>query len=345
MPGVSPGAPLDADALLAPLLGFERVALAVSGGPDSLALLLLAHAFVQAHGGQDRFLVYSVDHGLRPEAAAEVAFVLREARRLGFEARGLAWEGAKPATGIQQAARAARYRLFAAAMRADGAAALVTAHHRDDQAETVLMRLAHGSGIEGLRGMELFSEVDGITVVRPLLGVDPAALRAVVAAAGLTPVTDPSNSDLDYERVRWRRMLPPLAALGLDAGRIGLFAARMRDADQALEHMAAAALAGIAVPPGARRVSFERDLLVGLPRAVAVRVVGRLLAHVGGRRKPHALAAVEALADRLRREPELRRSSLHGCLVRCEGGTISIENEPGRAAAAARRRRREPLQP
>ena len=345
MPRVSGSGPLDAGALLAPLLEFERVALAVSGGPDSLALLLLAHQFATAHGSHRRFVVYSVDHGLRPEAAAEVAFVTGEARRLGFEARGLAWQGAKPATGIQQAARAARYRLFAAAMRADGATALVTAHHRHDQAETVLMRLAHGSGIEGLRGMDVFSQVDGITIVRPLLRVDPAALRAVVEAAGLTPVTDPSNSDLDYERVRWRQMLAPLAALGLDAGRLELFAARMRDADRALERMVAEVLGRIAIQPDALQATLDRDLLVGLPRAVAVRVLSRVLERIGGRRKPHALAAVETLTDRLRRERVVKRSTLHGCIVRSDGDVIGIEKEPGRAAAAARRRSHEALHP
>jgi tRNA(Ile)-lysidine synthase len=223
---------IDVGALFAPILEFERVALAVSGGADSLALMLLAHEFAQAAGDHRRFVVYSVDHGLRPEAAAEVAFVVGEAQRLGFQARALRWDGEKPATGVQEAARLARYRLFAEAMRVDGAAAIVTAHHLHDQAETVLMRLAHGSGIEGLRGMDTFSEVGGITIVRPLLSVAPEALRAVVDAAGLTPVVDPSNSDLDYERVRWRQMLRPLAELGLDARRLEQFASRMRDADR-----------------------------------------------------------------------------------------------------------------
>src|SRR5690606_11025992 len=130
------------------------LALAVSGGADSLALMLLAHQHARATGALHRFVVYSVDHGLRLEASDEVAFVLREAGRLGFVARGLRWDGPKPATGIQEAARKARYRLFADAMLRDGAEALVTAHHMGDQAETVLMRLAHGSGIEGLRGMD-----------------------------------------------------------------------------------------------------------------------------------------------------------------------------------------------
>lgn len=326
-----PGDLIDSEAIFAPLAEFRRVGLAVSGGPDSLALLLLAAEFADRHGAHDRFNVYSVDHGLRPEAAGEVAYVTEAARKLGLTARGLRWDGPKPATGIQQAARNARYALIADAMPADGAEVLVTAHHLADQAETVLMRLAHGSGIEGLRGMDYFAEIAGLVVVRPLLGIDPADLASLVAASNLTPVLDPSNSDTDYERVRWRQMLPQLAALGLDARRLARFADRMRDADQALAHMANSTETGFDATTGAR--SVLRAMLVRLPRAVAVRVVTRLLDEVGGGQKPHDLAPVEALTDRLRMEPALKRTSLHGCLVSSDGVTIVVAREAGRQAA------------
>lgn len=169
-----------------------------------------------------------------------MAFVLQTARGLGIAARGLRWDGAKPVAGIQQAAREARYRLMAVAMAEDGAQILLTAHHLGDQAETVLMRLAHGSGIEGLRGMDYSAEIAGLLIVRPLLGVDPAELASIVTAAGLIGVADPSNVDSHYERVRLRQMLPQLAALGLDARRLSRFADRMRDADAALDAMAEA---------------------------------------------------------------------------------------------------------
>lgn len=336
MPGVSRA--IDAQALFAPLHEYARLGLAVSGGPDSLALMLLAHRFAARTAGLGRFIVYSVDHGLRPEAASEVAFVVREAERLGFEARALRWEGRKPATGIQEAARLARYRLIARAMAEDGAQALLTAHHMGDQAETVLMRLAHGSGLEGLRGMDYCSKVGDIEIIRPLLKIDPDQLRAVVDGAGLVPVADPSNADIDYERVRWRQAMPMLASLGLDAKRLGKFAERMGDADRALESLAGRALADVGgrVPPGSS-IAIDRRLLVALPRAVAVRVVRKALAEVGGRQKPHALAAVETLTDRLLQERV--RTTLHGCIIATDGATIGIEREPGRAAAAARRRR------
>jgi len=340
MPGVSRvRSTIDVDALFAPLEDYRRLGLAVSGGPDSLALMLLVHRFARGTGGLDRFIVYTVDHGLRPEAAEETAFVVREAARLGLEARVLRWQGEKPATGIQEAARLARYALIGEAMRVDGAEALLTAHHLGDQAETILMRMAHGSGLEGLRGMDYLSEIGDVKIVRPLLGIDPKDLRAVVDAAGIVPVTDPSNSDLDYERVRWRQAMPMLAALGLDAERLARLAERMRDADGALEDLASRTLDDVAerIPAG-NKIVIDRERFASVPRAVAVRVVQKALTITGGGRKPHALAAVEALTDRLMRER--LRTTLHGCIVRSDDQTISIAKEPGRVAAA--RRRREP---
>jgi len=326
-----PGELIDSEAIFAPLAEFRRVGLAVSGGPDSLALLLLAAEYAGRHEAHDRFLVYSVDHGLRPEAAGEAAYVTSAARKLGLAARALRWEGAKPATGIQQAARAARYGLIADAMAADGTDILVTAHHQADQAETVLMRLAHGSGVEGLRGMDYFAEIGGLVVVRPLLGVDPADLARLVAASDLVPAQDPGNFDTDYERVRWRQMLPQLAALGLDARRLSRFADRMRDADESLSAMAAAATT--ALDPATGSASITRAVLMRLPRAVAIRTVANLLNQVGGGQKPHDLAPVEALTDRLRMEPALKRTSLHGCLIASDGVTIAVAREAGRQPA------------
>ena len=328
MPGV-----IDPAALFAPLDVYPRLGLAVSGGADSLALMLLAAQFAQTPEARHRFVVYSVDHALRPEAADEVRFVLAEAGRLGFAARGLRWAGAKPASGLQEAARHARYSLMGAAMRADGVPVLLTAHHLGDQAETVLMRLAHGSGVEGLRGMDDHVEIDGVHLVRPLLGIDPAHLRRLVDDAGLVPVADPSNADPDYERVRWRQALPMLATLGLDANRLGRFAARMRDADAALAHAADQAIAelgesGVGAP-------MARAWLMDLPRAVAVRVVGRALAQIGGGQKPHALGAIERLTERIGREPF--KTTLHGCVITSDGTRVTIAKEAGRAAAAAGR--------
>jgi tRNA(Ile)-lysidine synthase len=192
--------------------------------------------------------------------------------------------------------------------------------------------MAHGSGLEGLRGMDYLSEIGELKIVRPLLGVDPAELHRVVEGAGLEAVSDPSNGDLDYERVRWRQVLPQLAALGLDAKRLAKLADRMRDADRALESMASEAFAEVAVSNMSAAIEIDRGLLMRLPHAVVVRVIGRALGEAGGWQKRHALGAVEVMTDKLIHGPV--RATLHGCLIRSDGKIIRIAREPGRAAVS-----------
>jgi len=314
--------------LFEPIAHASKISLAVSGGPDSLALMLLATTWGR-EAGRALPVVYSVDHGLRPEAADEAAMVVREASRLGLDARVLRWEGPKPETGVQAAARKARYSLMAAAMREDGAEVLLTGHHLGDLAETVLMRLAHGSGIEGLRGMDSFAEIEGCPVFRPLLPVDPDNLLDVVNAAGLKPAHDPSNRDRHYERVRWRQMMPALAELGLDPARLQTFARRMADADAVIEMQTDVALAAL-VYRNENASELPHAGLSGLPRAVGVRLLVKLLRAVGGDRKPHALGAVESLFDRLTARGAMRPATLHGCIVKSDGMMISIEPEGAR---------------
>ncbi|SFZ83578.1 tRNA(Ile)-lysidine synthase [Devosia enhydra] len=330
---------LDAQALLAPLERFTKVGLAVSGGADSLALLLLAQRHEAALGHPGRYTVYTVDHRLRPEAADEVAMVLAVAAARRLPARGLVWTGPKPATGVSAAARAARYELIHAAMREDGCEALATAHHLGDQAETVMMRMAHGSGLEGLRGMDRDTVIDGLRIVRPLLHVDPEALRALVRDEGLVPAADPSNADTDYERVRWRQMLPQLAALGLDAQRITTFARRAGEAEAALTAEAERARA-LVTPIDPLGVSVLRRDLSLLPKAVATRLVSKLLRDVGGAQRPHGLSAVERLVERLGQGTF--RTTLNGCVVSAGPVTIRIRPEPARRSPP-RRSTKEPL--
>lgn len=318
-------------ALFAAVAGEPAVALAVSGGADSLALMLLAQRWALSLDAPPRLVVYSVDHSLRPEAAAEVAMVLEAARAIGLAARGLAWTGAKPETGMQEAARVARYRLIGAAMAEDGATVLLTAHHLQDQAETVLMRMAHGSGIEGLKGMTGMADIEGIRVHRLLLGVDPAALRSVVDAAGLTPAEDPSNADPHYERVRWRKAMPQLAALGLDAGALGLFATRMAEADAAIVQMADGCFTEIVRLDGFGAARIELAPFVGLSPAISTRLLGRVLNIVGGRQKPRALGQVERLRQTIANAGLAKATTVLGCVIRIKDGAIAVAREPGRS--------------
>lgn len=335
MPRVIPAPSLDGAGPFSPIVAHKTIGLAVSGGADSLALMLLAHRWAQAQSVPPRLIVYSVDHQLRPEAAAEVAFVVGEAANLGLRARGLRWEGDKPKTGVQAAARHARYRLMARAMAEDGAEVLLTAHHRTDQAETVLMRMAHGSGLGGMAGMAAFAEVEGITVFRPLLGVDPADLRQVVSEAGLVPMDDSSNGDDHYERVRWRKALPGFAALGLDAQALAVIARRAGEADEALEVFAGEAFARIVTVDGLGAVRIEREAFSRLPRAVAVKVLERALAAAGGSRRQHVLGQVEELVSALVEAREFKRRTLLGCIVKLGADHVWLVREPGRAIGQA----------
>lgn len=322
---------LDPVRLFASVQNEPHIGIAVSGGADSLALMLLVARWRDAVPDAPPATVYSVDHGLRPEAADEVAMVEREAGRLGLPSRGLRWTDDKPGSGLQAAARIARYRLIAAAMAIDGASVCLTAHHRRDQAETVLMRLAHGSGVEGLAGMAAWSEVEGCRLFRPLLSVDPSALSRLVAAARLVPAEDPSNSDTSYERVRWRQTLPVLAKLGLDDARLSTFATRMAELDALVETALETAWPRVVTGvESGLHLRLDRRALLELPHPVGVRLLARALVQVGGGGKPHALGQVERLHARIGAEPALKRTSLHGCLIESNGFHVDILSEPGR---------------
>ena len=287
---------IDPARLFAPVAHEKIIGLAVSGGADSLALMLLYAAWDAADKPQA--IVYTLDHGLRPEARGEAEMVVREAERLGLVARLLTWTGEKPQSGKQEAARAARYRLIDEAMQADGARVLLTAHHRRDQAETVLMRLAHGSGATGLGAMRSFSCVGNIDVFRPLLDISPHALVALVERAGLLPAIDPSNADPAYERTRWRLALEQLDRLGLSEADLSRAANRFQRidtlADRVTDDFVAACLSRDAL--GVLRLS--RSALIEADGEIAVRALGRALAAASG--SPfHALSRLEALVDRI----------------------------------------------
>ena len=321
----------DIDALFASLEGYDKLGLAVSGGPDSLALMLIAAQW--ARGRDKQLFVYTVDHALRPEAAQEVEMVVREATALGLPSRALRWEGNKPSTGIQAAARAARYRLMADAMAKDGVEVLLTAHHLGDQAETVLMRLAHGSGIDGLRGMDRVAFVEGCEVIRPLLSVRPEVLREIVAQSGLLPASDPSNTDTAYERVRWRLMLPSLEAQGITLERLGTLARRLHEASDLIHSEVEANYPRIVVPLSGASMELNAGRLAALNPAVASALLGTVLALVAGDRRSPPLGPLEVLTRRLQRGDRLKGQTLHGCLVSSDGDSILVRREPPRQAA------------
>lgn len=251
----------------------EAVGVAVSGGPDSLALLLLAAA---ARPGQVE--AASVDHGLRSEAREEAIGVSKICKELNVPHAILTacWND-PPESALQERARRKRYRLLSYWVEERCLGALATGHHADDQAETFLMRLARGSGVRGLAGMRRRSVTTGshVRLIRPLLEWRRSELEQVCASAGVTPVMDPSNEDEQFERVRVRRALA--RAGWLDPAAIARSAAHLADADTALEWAAQAQWksaaeeknGGIVYRPGDTPSEIERRIVGKAVRRLA----------------------------------------------------------------------------
>ena len=202
---------------LGPFEKRPHLAAAVSGGRDSLALMHLLAGWCRAQGGQ--LTILTVDHGLRAEAAGEARQVGTWAAALGLPHVVLGWQGPKPATGIQAAARSARYAGMTAWCREANVLHLALGHQADDQRETVAMRKARSEeGLLGLAGMSAIASRDGVRLLRPLLGISRADITAYLGAIGQDWLEDPSNSAEQFERVRWRHGslgdLPELAEMG-----------------------------------------------------------------------------------------------------------------------------------
>lgn len=320
--------------LLDPHLNQPALLLAVSGGPDSLGMLAAFARWRERSAGGPAIHVAAVDHGLRPESASECAMVQRAAARFGLSCDVLRWEGGKPATGLQEAARDERYRLLATRARALGAPLIVLAHHQDDQAETVIMRLVRGSGPLGLKGMATVSERDGVHLLRPFLFVPKTRLAATAAAAGLTPVEDPSNRDPRFTRTRIRRVMEVLAEEGLDAERIAIFAGRMQMLDAAGAQHAArlAEETALAAPPGARM--FDGPRWLGVPFADMLRLLADAMAEVGDPAIDARLEAQEELAGEVLMavaSGDTLRRNLQGALITVTAnGRVIVAREPPR---------------
>ncbi|MBX6324145.1 MAG: tRNA lysidine(34) synthetase TilS, partial [Rhodospirillaceae bacterium] len=234
-----------------------------------MVLCLLAKDWVETRQGRLTALI--VDHALRPDSAREARQVAAWLRRRGLSAVVLRREGPRPAADVQAAARAARYRLLTQWCRNRGVLHLLLAHHREDQAETLLLRLARGSGLNGLAAMPAIAELDGVRLLRPLLGVPKARLKRTLEALGQPWIEDPSNQEPAYARVRLRRLSPMLAAEGLTAARLAATAERLGLARAALDRATAELLAGAAA------LRPEGYLVLGLEALAAAPVELSLL--------------------------------------------------------------------
>ena len=252
-----------------PVLG-----VAVSGGRDSLALMLLAHDWVAIHGGRAVALI--VDHGLRSGSDHEAAVTRDLLGGFGIEASVLRWSGPKPQSGLQAAARAARYRLLYRECRQRGILHLLLAHHADDQAEPVAMRAAHLSGPDGLAGMAALVERPEVRMLRPFLAVPRARLTATLQARGVRWFDDPSNVDLRFERARLRAALPTATVAPAGA---------YHDRAAGERRLARAAVETLEFDqPG--KVALDRTAFCRLGADLQERLLSRVVLAVGGRDHP-----------------------------------------------------------
>ena len=352
--------------LFADWKGVPAIVLAVSGGPDSIALMWLAARWRRALTRGPRLIAVTVDHGLRAEAAREARDVKRLARTLDLPHRTMRWTGAKPKTGLPAAARNARYRLLAQAARASGATHILTAHTRDDQAETLLMRLVRGSGIAGLAAMARVTERDGVLLARPFLNVSKSQLVATLKRAKLGFADDPTNRDPHFTRPRIRAVMPVLAAEGGDARNLARLASRLARANAAVEILADGADRYLALrdlalgdreasPPGIEAKifdaktfdtkTFDAKIFATLPEEIRLRLLLRAIDRFG-HEGPAELGKVETLLSALdramaentkggrpSRTPRLKQS-LAGALVSLIDGRISIAAAPPRRGQA-----------
>jgi tRNA(Ile)-lysidine synthase len=311
-------------ALIDRLGPFEQrpvMAVAVSGGADSTALLWLADAWARGRGG--RVVALTVDHGLRAEAAAEGAQVGAWAAAQNIEHHVLKWTGPKPATGIQAAARAARYALLARWCRTAGLLHVLLGHHREDQAETVAMRLARGSGTDGLAGMAPVVETADLRWLRPLLGVPRARLAATAQALGRPWIDDPSNRNTAFSRVRLRGTLRQTDSDSLNA--TAVHAAHERAARDAATAALLARAAAIH-PEGWAQLDLEV-----LRRAASFdvrRALSRLIQAIGGGAYPPRGERLDRLVAALFNDALAGGRTLGGCrIVPWRGGWLLVREE------------------
>lgn len=295
----------------------QPIALAVSGGADSLALLYLGAA---AFG--DRAHVLTVDHGLRPEAAAECAMVVQLATSLGLPA-SVVRLSLDAGGNLQARARTARYQQLGVYCRALGLGWLLTAHHQDDQAETLLLRLVRGSGLSGLAGIGADTELAGTRVLRPLLGRKRAELAAIVTAAGWTAAQDPSNADPRFDRTKARSLLAKTPWLA--AERLAATATHLQQAEAALSWAADRAWDSRVEHGQDGRLTLKPE---ALPDELRRRLLARGLTTLGGNPDGPSLARLLARLD------AGKSGTLGPAIVRPKDGCWIIAQAPARRQPA-----------
>jgi tRNA(Ile)-lysidine synthase len=357
VPAVRDGAisEVEACALFDDLAAEPALVLAVSGGPDSTALLHLMARWRATLRPAPHLAAVTVDHGLRPEARREAAAVKQLCENLGVEHVTMRWTGDKPSTGIQEAARQARYSLLRTAARRASARCVVTAHTLDDQAETVLFRMARGSGLAGLSGMARKVAIDSlannlagdaggsnVVLVRPLLDVPKARLIVTLREAGIAYAEDPSNADPRFTRARLRQLMPVLAEEGLTSRCLVRLARRVRRSEAAHDAIVEKAAARLGLGADSQRVVVNSSDWRAFPDEIALRLLGRAVGAIGTE-GPVEFGKLEALHEALNAALAVGatrfRRTLAGAIVSLQEDRITIDRAPARRGGSRPRER------
>ena len=319
------------EALMAEVGPFEHsphLAVGCSGGADSLALVLLLDQWAKANGGRVTALI--VDHGIREESQDEAFTVKSWLAEKGLESEILCANITKSTPSLQDVARSERYRLMGDWCRERGVLHLFVGHQKEDQAETLILNLMRGSGIDGLASMAPIVERESCRILRPLLSVPKSRLIARLRSERQSYVRDPSNEDMAFKRVRIRALLPELAREGGNIERLFKVAKRMAEARSALEDETAALMAEsvVVLPEGYARLK-PRPILKS-SREVALRALGRVLRTIGGKlyspRGEQLVDCYESLVMSQKVERKFCRT-LCGCQMREHDGSIFIYRE------------------
>ncbi len=314
----------------------EVIAAGVSGGADSLALVLRLNDWAKQNGR--RIVALTVEHGLRDESAAEAQYVAKLMAEFGIEHHILPWVGDKPDTGIEEAARKARYDLLAEWCKANKVRVLATGHHLRDQAETFLLRLIRGSGVYGLSGILPVSERGGLIIVRPQLDKTPDELRGYLQERGVRWVEDPSNQNQDFLRVKVRKFLPKLAqGIGLTEERLAATAAVLAETRAFIEAEVQKIIQNQVRRWAGVGASFSIADFKKWPQEIKFHILAELLRGIGQRDYMPEAAEVLRLAEALAK-PDFRGATLGGCELLVFRRQIWVLPEANRQAAVLRKK-------
>lgn len=308
-----------------PFPAAPRVAVGLSGGPDSMTLTSLARRWVAERSGT--LTALTVDHGLRSESAAEARQVAAWCAGADIAHETLVWQGTKPGKGIQEAARDARYGLLSDWCRRNGCTDLLVGHTENDQAETFLLRMNRGSGVDGLAAMPLVTFRDGLRLIRPLLTVSRERIAATVAAGALAPVTDPGNADRRYARVRLRDTVAELETQGISAHAIAGTARVFGTLRAARETRIAALAREIAHLHAEGYAEIDRRALVAADPDSARGLVSILIHAVGGQGYGPRRDRLDRLMGHILGGAAFRPRTLGRCVIGLRRESLIIRRE------------------